>query len=104
MTWGTILAQVCIPTHVSTRDPDRIGYDSQSTSWFVDLRNRRCTMRLAHDRVAHLETHYRHGDLVAAIQQLLPLLNKRAELVTLYVLVCAFWGLLLYAAAQFALP
>ena len=61
-------------------------------------------MRVAQDRVAHLRIHYRRDDLAAMLQHALPEAYRRGEIVALYALVCAFWGILMYAAAQFALP
>lgn len=60
-------------------------------------------MRPSHTKVARLQVQYRHEDLVAALQRSLPHVGSRAELVAWYLLVCAFWALVVYTAVAFAL-
>jgi len=55
-------------------------------------------MRPTHDRAAHLEVRYRREELVPAVDHILSYLSRHAETVGLYVAVCAFWGLIAYAA------
>jgi hypothetical protein len=61
-------------------------------------------MRDTRPKAARLELQYRHEDFVAAVNLVLSHIGKRAELAALYLLVCAFWGLVLYSAVAFAVP
>jgi hypothetical protein len=55
-------------------------------------------MRVTQVRVAHLEDHYRREQLVSLIERALPVVGKHAEVIALYVILCLFWGLILYTA------
>ena len=59
-------------------------------------------MRHNHSRTARLELHYRRDDFVAALRYVLPRIGDRVDLIGLYMLVCVFWGLVVYAAVAFA--
>jgi hypothetical protein len=61
-------------------------------------------MRLSNYRAGRLEERYQRDEFVAVVQQILPKITSRLESAGLFVLVCMFWGLLLYAAVQYALP
>jgi hypothetical protein len=61
-------------------------------------------MRLSNDRVSRLEERYPRDAFVAVVQQVLPEISSRLEVMGVYLLICMFWGLLLYAAIQYALP
>ncbi|HLJ66679.1 MAG TPA: hypothetical protein VKX16_04900 [Chloroflexota bacterium] len=46
-----------------------------------------------------------HGrELAVTIESVAPRLTEAAETAALYVMVCAFWGLILYVALTYALP
>ena len=60
-------------------------------------------MRPTHHRAARLDIRYRRDDFVAAVELILPHVSKRAELIGMYCLVCAFWGLIVYLALALAL-
>ena len=60
-------------------------------------------MRPSHSKVARLEVQYRRDDLAALLERALPHVGSRAELAASYVLVCAFWALIIYTAVAFAL-
>ncbi len=62
----------------------------------------RYTMQASHERVAS-HPRYHHNDLVETLSSLLPAWTGNIETVALGVLVCAFWGLILYAALAFGL-
>lgn len=55
-------------------------------------------MRVTQGRAAHLDAHYRRDDLVAVVERALPSLGKHAETAALYLILCLFWGLVLYTA------
>ena len=55
-------------------------------------------MRQPTSRVAHLHVVDRRNEFLAMVENALPGLNQRAEELTLYLLVTAFWGLILYFA------
>jgi hypothetical protein len=38
------------------------------------------------------------------VQQIVPEITSHLEAIGVFVLICMFWGLLLYAAVQYALP
>lgn len=61
-------------------------------------------MRLSNDRASRLEERYPRDAFVAVVQQVLPEISSRLEVIGVYLLICMFWGLLLYAAIQYALP
>lgn len=61
-------------------------------------------MRLSNYRAGRLEERYQRDAFVALVQHILPEISSRLESTGLFVLVCMFWGLLLYAAVQYALP
>ncbi len=62
-------------------------------------------MRHTYHRAARLAVRYQRDDLIAAIEYVLPRLSRHAESLGLYVLVCAFWGLVVYTAtALWPLP
>jgi hypothetical protein len=58
-------------------------------------------MPLTHERAAH-PPRYRRDDFVAVVEHLVPLANRQLERLGLYILVCAFWALIIYSALTFA--
>ena len=61
-------------------------------------------MRPTNSRTARIAVHDQRDDLVAVIEHLLPRISGRAELIGPYLLVCAFWGLVVYIAIAYAIP
>lgn len=55
-------------------------------------------------KTAHLLNRHVRDDFVAVLVQLAPAGERYGEALGLYLLVCAFWGLVVYAAVAFALP
>ncbi|HEX6509588.1 MAG TPA: hypothetical protein VF221_18320 [Chloroflexota bacterium] len=49
-------------------------------------------------RATHLTVEDRRAELVAVVERALPQLSVRAEDLALYLMVTAFWGLVLYLA------
>lgn len=61
-------------------------------------------MPIPHSRVAQASVHYRRDDLTAMLDLALPRIWSRVEAVSLWLLVAAFWGFIIYAALVYALP
>ncbi len=60
-------------------------------------------MRPTRSRAAHLDVAYPRDAFAAMVEQLLALVNSRAELAGQYALVCLFWGFIVYCAVAFAI-
>jgi hypothetical protein len=52
----------------------------------------------------HVRTSDRRGELLAVMEAVAPRFKCSVETLGLYVMVAAFWGLILFAAATYALP
>lgn len=52
---------------------------------------------------AALHPHYRRDDLAAVLASLSAVCSEKIEALGLGILVCAFWGLVLYAAISYGL-
>ncbi|GAC1466688.1 MAG: hypothetical protein PVSMB7_12380 [Chloroflexota bacterium] len=55
-------------------------------------------MQATHHRTVQIATRYRVEESARVLQRVLPAAEQRAEFLAFYILICAFWGTLLYMA------
>lgn len=54
-------------------------------------------------RAARIEVRYARDDLIAMLEHALPFAGERVQQILYFALPCLLWGLVIYAAASFAL-